>query len=820
MGRVLLVALLLALPVAINGIECGKDGVICPPADQIRVTPDGSCVSGVSTWKNLFGYTQYNDKSYDGLCSFFGGKPALDEGLGWFIIVGLGGLFSLAVSFCIWIGERSVPNRHQDDIHTSEHFNSAGRTIKSGLCACDIVSKWTWAATLLQSSNVAYAYGISGPFWYAAGATIQVLLFSILAIEIKRKCPSIHTVLEVVLARWGTPAHLVFLFFCIMTNFIVTAMLILGGAAVVNAVTGVNIYAASMLIPISVVFYTAQGGLMACFISSWGHVSVIYIALLIFIWKVYAGPSELGSTDKVWENLMSVALKYPVPGNFEGTFLTMWSRSGIFFGIINIVGNFGTVFVDQSYWQGAIAARPSATYKGYLLGGIAWFAIPFSMATTLGLAGRALDLPITMDESGSGLVPPAVAVHLLGPGGAFLVTFQLFMAVTATGSAEQIAVSSLLVYDVYKRYFNPNVTGKSIIFLSRVGIAAWGVFSGVLSIVLLNIPGINLGWVYQAMGNFIGSAVCPIVFALVWKDCTGVGAIAGALGGLAGSMIAWMSIAAEMNNGVVNVGSLAHENAFLGGNITALFLSPLICFIVSMMKPQNYDWAQLTKTTESYLIEEDRHAHANEQVLEEDSPEAMDVALKWTTRTGALMTFVLLIAWPLLALPQKNFTKSYWGWWVAIAFIWGHLAAFITIILPIWEAREFLLHVLGVKKMDFSATVRGRDGYDADGSVAYRADGAAATGKPAQRDISIEDTPVTQTSQAAPMNQAYPQQQQGYPGMPGMPGMPPGMPMGYPGMYPGMMPGPMGGSPGMYPGSPPMMGGMGYPQMPMGYPQM
>jgi Na+/proline symporter len=64
---------------------------------------------------------------------------------------------------------------------------------------------------------------------YAAGATIQVLLFSVLAVEIKRKCPAIHTVLEIVLARWGTAAHLVFLFFCCITNLIVTAMLILGG---------------------------------------------------------------------------------------------------------------------------------------------------------------------------------------------------------------------------------------------------------------------------------------------------------------------------------------------------------------------------------------------------------------------------------------------------------------------------------------------------------------------------------------------------------------------------------------------------------------
>jgi len=44
--------------------------------------------------------------------------------------------------------------------------------------------------------------------------------------------------------------------------------------------------------------------------------------------------------------------------------MTMLSMDGLIFGIINIIGNFGTVFVDQAYWQGAIAAKPSATYKG------------------------------------------------------------------------------------------------------------------------------------------------------------------------------------------------------------------------------------------------------------------------------------------------------------------------------------------------------------------------------------------------------------------------------------------------------------------------
>lgn len=73
-------------------------------------------------------------------------------------------------------------------------------------------------ATLLQSSGVAYRYGISGPFWYASGATVQIILFATLAIELKRRAPNAHTFLEVVKARYGTVTHMVFLIFGLMTN--------------------------------------------------------------------------------------------------------------------------------------------------------------------------------------------------------------------------------------------------------------------------------------------------------------------------------------------------------------------------------------------------------------------------------------------------------------------------------------------------------------------------------------------------------------------------------------------------------------------------
>lgn len=38
--------------------------------------------------------------------------------------------------------------------------------------------------------------------------------------------------------RWGPTAHKVFLGFCLLTNVLVTAMLLLGGAATITAMTG------------------------------------------------------------------------------------------------------------------------------------------------------------------------------------------------------------------------------------------------------------------------------------------------------------------------------------------------------------------------------------------------------------------------------------------------------------------------------------------------------------------------------------------------------------------------------------------------------
>lgn len=204
--------------------------------------------------------------------------PPLGQASGYGIVLGLGFAFALGM-----IGTTWALKRYHNEVQTSEAFSTAGRTVKSGLVASAVVSSWTWAATLLQSSGVAYNYGkkellqvpagsnfmtgVSGPFWYASGATVQIILFATLAIELKRRAPNAHTFLEAVRARYGKITHLVFLVFGLMTNILVTAMLLTGGSAVVESLTGVPTAAACFLLPIGVVLYTMFGGIKATFLT-------------------------------------------------------------------------------------------------------------------------------------------------------------------------------------------------------------------------------------------------------------------------------------------------------------------------------------------------------------------------------------------------------------------------------------------------------------------------------------------------------------------------------------------------------------------------
>lgn len=608
-------------------------------------------------------------------------QPILSEGIGYFILVGVGLVMALGVTLLIkaetkWLGTKK----------TFEWFSTAGRNVKTGLIASSVVSAWTWAATLLQSSTVAYQFGISGPFWYAAGASIQLIIFSIVAIELKRKAASSHTFPEIINARFGKHAHKIFLFFAIMTNTIVTAMLVLGGAAVLNSLTGIDIYIAAFLIPVGIIIYTFFGGLKATFFADYLNTAIMFSVVLLFILIIYFSSPEIGGVSGMYHKLSSASTLRPVEGNSFGSYLTMASTGALIFGVINIVGNFGTVFVDQSYWQRAIASRPRSAVRGFLLGGLAWFAIPFTIATALGLSAIAFNVPLTPAEIGNGLVAPTAASVVLGEIGAILLLTIVFIAVTAAGSAQLIAVSSLVTYDIYRTYLRPSATGRQLMRVSRKTIIGFGVGMGILASVLLQI-GVSLQYVYLTMGIWLGSAVIPILLSVTWKKTNRLGAVSGSLIGMVCGISVWL-ISSNYLYGEVSISSTGREIPLLLGNITSISMGASLTILTSLLRPDSFNFEVMKQ---KIMVVDDRIR----RIIEQDSDEQhLNDSAKFSYRVAISLTLILVIIWPLpLYFSGYVFSPLAFSIWVAIAILWAIGSAIAIVIKPLIEGRAGIVQV-------------------------------------------------------------------------------------------------------------------------------
>ena len=65
----------------------------------------------------------------------------------------------------------------------------------------------------------------------------------------------------------------------------------------------------------------------------------------------------------MYDHLVQMGSAVPVPGNKAGSYLTAFSLQGFYTDITGIIAGFVQIFVDQSYWQSAVAASPTQAVK-------------------------------------------------------------------------------------------------------------------------------------------------------------------------------------------------------------------------------------------------------------------------------------------------------------------------------------------------------------------------------------------------------------------------------------------------------------------------
>ncbi|KAH7924327.1 Na+/solute symporter [Leucogyrophana mollusca] len=566
--------------------------------------------------------------------------------------------------------------------------------------------------------------------WYGVGGTIQVAMFGMVASKVKMNANGAHTFPEIVRARFGNAGAILFLFYAFLCILIVCGSLLLGGAATVNALTGMNIVAACFLLPIGIAVYVIFGGLRATFICDWSHTVILFIIIYIFVFRAYGTSPEVGSVSRLYDLLVQAGIETPVTGNENGSYLTMKSNQGLVFGAATILSGFSGVFCDQGYWQRAIASHPESTTKAYMLGGLSWFAVPWAFASCLGLSARALvnnpnfptyPSPLSPSQSSAGLAAPAAAAVLMGKGGAVAILLVVFMAVTSAASAELIGVSSLFSYDIYRVYFRPQATGEEIVKVSHYFICFWAVWMGCWA-TILNAGNIDLGWLFYVQGVILSPAVIPVALTVCWSKLTRAGVMCGAIGGAILGMLAWM-IGCWKIYGQINVANLAEPYSAVCSGLTGLLFSGILTVTVSLLNPADYDFgatraiALLDKDVKyssdaaSDVISPAEHKSQvdvekdlkNSKPMESDSLSGIEEnriasiqhVYKKALIYSTTLTVIVVILVPLpMFFSHYIYSRDFFTFWIACSIIWAFLSGTFCIILPLWESRVEMLTIL------------------------------------------------------------------------------------------------------------------------------
>ncbi|KAI9150821.1 putative DUR3-Urea permease [Paramyrothecium foliicola] len=655
-------------------------------------------------------------------------EPPLSQAVGYVVVIVIGFLIAFIMMFLTHILKKTVG----EDNKTTEMFMTANRSVGTGLTSSAVISSWLWSTAMLGSTLVGYNFGVAGPFWFAAGCSPMIVFFALIGISCKLRVPEAHTLLEIVRIRYGTTGHIVWIVLCLINNIIAIANMLLGASAAITALTGIHIIAATFLLPAGVVLYTFVGGIKATFLTDYFHTFVITIIICFFTIKTFMVP-EIGSPGGLYDLIVEVGKRHPVSGNEEGSFLTMTSKDAIYFGIIHVLANFGLVIMDTGFFAKAFSAAPQAVVPGYIVGGIAYFAIPWCLGTLMSFSALGLeDTPLfptyprrmSPVEVSNGLVLPYAAIAIADKGGAAAVLLITFMAVTSTISAQVISVSSIISFDIYRQYFNRSATDRDAIRWSHIGVVFFGLFSAAFSTALYY-GSVDLGWTLYMLGVLTCPGIFPTVFTILWKKQSKLAAVASPLLGLATGIAVWLGSASALY-GEITVASTGKSLPCMYGTVASALSPALYSVVISLIKPANYKWADFRNERLAFDQAETQHAPtAARSHVENLSNYAADKArLKhWGMLAAVWSAATFLGHWVLWPLPMYAsryvFGKGFFVAWVVVSIIWVWGTMLVAGFYPIIDGwKQLNLVYQGVKNSSkMESETNGTQSHDSDGSV-------------------------------------------------------------------------------------------------------
>lgn len=648
----------------------------------------------------------------------------LDQAAGYGVLVGVGALFAGGMILTTFLLQRYL----HENANSTETFAVANRSVGTFLSASAVYSSWSWSTEFLLVSLMTYNYGIQAGYYYGAGLAIQIAVMSVIGIHAKKKIPTAHTSLEAIELRYGKSAHLLYLTLSLICNICSCLAMILACASGISIIAGnLHIAASTLLIPFGVLLYTVVGGLKATFLTDFVHSSILLIILCYLNTSVLTS-EQVGGLNGLYDKLLKVSATKHIEGNYDGSILTGKSQGAAIFGLILTAGNFGLSIMDSSFWQKTFSARPRSTVPSYLITAFLICSNVWPLSAIIGGSLHFLETdpsfptyPRKMNqyEVDSGFVLPYVLKATIGNGGVGALLLIFYLAVTSTVSAQMVSVSSIVTFDIYKRYFKPDAQNKSMIRVSHITCIVFGFGIAGFSI-MLHYVGINMTWYTYFYPILICPGVIPIILTVTWDRQTFWAAFISPLAGFAAGLAVWLSTAYHFY-GEVTIASTGGQLPALYSSLTALLLPGVLSIIISLIKPKKFDWDQLKKAdllvksddssqdeqvseTDREKVEKNDQVEVNVDSDRNSSLEQQEHPTKLTEKeldfwikiaTGAAI-FILLITWliwPMSVYRDWIFTPTYFKGYVTVGLIWLYVTLIVIGVIPFYTGRHSMAKV-------------------------------------------------------------------------------------------------------------------------------
>lgn len=329
--------------------------------------------------------------------------------------------------------------------------------------------------------------------------------------------------------------------------------------------------------------------------------------------------------------------------------------------------------------------------------------------------------PLTAEQNGAGLSSPATAIALLGTGGAGLMLLLLFMAVTSSTSAELIAVSSLLTFDIYKTYIRPNATSRELVRVSHYSIAIYALVLAVICCIF-NVVNVNLTWLLTILGIIVGGASIPSGLMLLWPRVSTTAVQFAPWFGLSFGLTAWF-VTTSKRSGSITVLTTGNPINAVAGNIASSAGGAIVAVVLTLLFPKKFTTndpehvarnnkingilppaeKELHTTSSPTGTSKEPHSTAvpetlvptgNEVVdfLEAKQIEPMDPELVRKGERLATIAIAFFFVVAIVLVPftffgtQYIFSKAAFTGWIVVSFIWVWVSMIICVVWPVVES--------------------------------------------------------------------------------------------------------------------------------------